>query len=66
MATFRVCFMGSHTPLLVDLPAINAVQLAELSSSCRFIVGHMVEANEDGVCPGVMIQTSRVTTHPLW
>jgi hypothetical protein len=60
MATFRVCLMGSHAPLVVDLPATDAVQLAELSSSCRFIVGHMVEANEDGICPGIMIQTSRI------
>ncbi|MEP7221903.1 MAG: hypothetical protein ABI673_04450 [Novosphingobium sp.] len=60
MATFRFCLIGAPQPLIVDLPAHNIAALVEEASRVRFLSGHMTEADEHGVCPGVMIQTNRI------
>lgn len=60
MATFRVHLIGSNQPLLVDLPAANIADLIALASRTKFISGMMAEADEDGVCCGVMFQTCRI------
>ena len=60
MATFRVLLVGSNRPLLVDLAAASVSDLIELASSVRFIEGKMAEADEDGVCCGVMFPTCRI------
>lgn len=60
MATFRLCLTGSSQPLLVELPASDAVELAQIVASTRFLAGHMAEPDLSGVCPGVMIQTNRI------
>lgn len=60
MATFRICLTGSSQPLLVDLPASDVAELAQIASSSRFLSGNMAEADEHGVCPGIMIATGRI------
>ena len=60
MATFRICLIGSPQPLVVDLAATSIAHLGAEVSTSRFVVGHMAEPDENGVCPGVMIQTSRI------
>jgi hypothetical protein len=60
MATFRICLTGSTQPLLVDLPASDVAELTQMAGSSRFLAGHMAEADEHGVCPGIMIQTNRI------
>ncbi|HOB12840.1 MAG TPA: hypothetical protein PKN09_01200 [Novosphingobium sp.] len=60
MAAFRICLIGSTQPLVVDLPATDIAALAQDVAATRFLVGHMVEPDEHGVCPGVLIQTNRI------
>lgn len=60
MAAFRICLIGSSQPLLVDLAASDITDLAQDVAATRFLVGHMVEPDGHGVCPGVLIQTSRI------
>lgn len=60
MAAFRICLLGSSERLLVDLDVSSIRELADEAAANRFLVGHMVEPHEDGVCPGVMIQTNRI------
>ena len=60
MTAFRVCLIGSPQPLVIDLPAADITALALDVAGTRFLVGHMVEPEEHGVCPGVLIQTNRI------
>lgn len=60
MATFRVYLLGNHQPLLLDLPVTSIGELIDLASRAKFIGGVMAEADEDGVCCGVMVQTCRI------
>ncbi len=60
MATFRICLSGSPQPLMVDLPATSAAELARVAASSRFVAGHMAEPDEHGFCPGIVIQTNRI------
>lgn len=60
MATFQVHLMGQHQPLTLDLPAHDIDDLVEQAGSARFLVGHLAEADGDGVCRRVMIATSRI------
>jgi hypothetical protein len=60
VTTFRICLTGSPQPLLIDLPVSSVEELSHAAGSSRFLAGHMAEPNEDGVCPGVMIQTNRI------
>jgi len=60
MARFRVFLVGSPEPLDVDLPAGDAAELKEIASRSRFLDGYMAEADQDGVCPGVLISTCRL------
>jgi hypothetical protein len=60
MARFRIFLVGSSQPLDIDLLANDAAELKELASRSRFLDGHMAEANQDGVCPGVLIPTCRL------
>jgi hypothetical protein len=60
MAQFRVFLVGVPQPLQVDLPVGNVSELVEIASRVRFLEGHMVEADSDGVCAGVLIPTCRL------
>jgi hypothetical protein len=60
MAHFRVFLIGVPQPLQVDLPVGSASELVEIASRVRFLKGHMVEADSDGVCAGVLIPTCRL------
>lgn len=60
MASFRICLVGSSQPLLVDLSASSIDELVREAAASRFLAGHMVEPDEHGCLPGVMIQTSRI------
>jgi hypothetical protein len=60
MAAFRICLIGSSQPLVVDLPASDINALAQDVGGTRFLIGHLTEPDEHGVCPGVLIQTNRI------
>ena len=60
MAAFRICLVGSAQHLIVELQAANVEELIQDASSSRFLAGHMVEADEHGCFPGVMVQTNRI------
>jgi hypothetical protein len=60
MARFRLFLIGSPQPLDVDLPASNVAELNEIASRARFMEGAMVEPDEQGVCAGILFQTSRI------
>jgi hypothetical protein len=60
MARFRIFLVGSPQPLDVDLPANDAAELNEIASRSRFLDGYMAEADQDGVCPGILIPTCRL------
>ena len=60
MAMFQVHLMGQHHPITHDLPARNIDDLVEQTGGTRFLVGHLVDADEEGVCRRVMIATGRI------
>lgn len=60
MAHFRVFLIGVPHPLQVDLPVGSVIELNEIASRVRFLEAHMLEADSDGVCAGVLIPTSRL------
>lgn len=60
MAIFSIHLMGQHQPITIDLPCSNIDDLAEQAATTRFLIGHMTQADEDGVCGRVMIATSRI------
>lgn len=60
MATFTIHLMGQATPVTLDLPLASVDELAELAGQTRFLVGHLNEADGEGVCRRVMVATSRI------
>jgi len=60
MAQFHVFLIGAPQPLQVDLPVGSVNELVEIASRVRFLEAHMVEADGDGVCAGVLIPTCRL------
>lgn len=60
MATFTIHLVGQHQPLKVDLSLEDVGHLAQQASTERFLVGHLAEPDEDGVCKRVMVATSRI------
>lgn len=60
MATFQIHLMGQHQPITIDLQCADIDDLAEQSSRAKFLIGHLVEADGDGVCRRVMIASSRI------
>lgn len=60
MARFRLFLIGCNQPLEVDLPVSGVAELNQMAATCRFLEGYMAEADGDGVCPGVLIPTSRL------
>jgi hypothetical protein len=60
MASYRICLVGQHQPLDVDLPFDGIDDLASEATRAKFIVGHMTEPDEQGVCRRVMIASGRI------
>lgn len=60
MATFSIHIMGQAAPITLDLPCADIDELACQATTSRFLSGHMVMPDEDGVCRRVMIATSRI------
>lgn len=60
MAQFHVFLVGVPQPLHVDLGVASIGELVEMASRVRFLEAHMVEADSDGVCAGVLIPTCRL------
>jgi len=60
MTTFRICLIGQHQPLVVDLPFADVFELGEASSRAKFLAGALTEPDENGVCRRVMIATNRI------
>ena len=60
MASFRICLIGQHQPLEVDLPFTDLEDLGVEASRAKFIIGHMTKPDEDGVCRGVLIAINRI------
>ncbi|MBX3564011.1 MAG: hypothetical protein KF730_05470 [Sphingomonas sp.] len=60
MASFCIHLMGQRQPITLDLPCADIGYLVEEASRAKFLVGHMAEADEEGVCRRVMIATCRI------
>lgn len=60
MARFKLFLIGSPQPLLVDLPVSGVMELNDHASRCRFITGNLSDPDNNGVCSGLMIPTSRI------
>lgn len=60
MTTFTIHLMGQATPITLDLPIGTVDDLAEEAGQTRYLVGHLANADEVGVCRRVMIATSRI------
>lgn len=60
MASYFVHLMGQREPAYIDLPFEDMDELVAEASRAKFLVGHMTNADEDGVCRRVMISTYRI------
>lgn len=60
MASYLVHLMGQREPARIDLPFDDVTDLAAEASRAKFLIGHMTNADEDGVCRRVMISTYRI------
>jgi hypothetical protein len=60
MARFKFYLIGSSDAPVLDVEAADLRALNHQMSSCRFIEGHMAEADTNGVLAGILIATSRV------
>ena len=60
MSSYRVCLVGQHQPLDIDLPYADLDDLIGEAARAKFLAGHMSEPDEDGVCRRVMIATCRI------
>lgn len=60
MATFTIHLMGQTMPITVDLPADGIDELVDQAAQTRFLVGHLADADGEGVCRRVMIATGRI------
>lgn len=60
MSAYRICLLGQHQQIDVDLPFDNLGDLMHEATRAKFLAGHMTEPDEDGVCRGVMIATGRI------
>ena len=60
MATYLIHLMGQREPAHIDLPFDHVDDLAAEASRAKFLIGHMTNADQDGVCRRVMIATCRI------
>lgn len=60
MASYLVHLMGQREPARIDLPFGDMDELVVEASRAKFLIGHMTNADEDGVCRRVMIATYRI------
>lgn len=60
MASYLIHLMGQREPAHIDLPFDNMDDLADEVTRAKFLIGHMTNADEDGVCRRVMIATYRI------
>jgi len=60
MASYLIHLMGQREPARIDLPFDDMDELVAEASRAKFLIGHMTNADEDGVCRRVMIATYRI------
>jgi hypothetical protein len=60
MAAYVVHLMGQRAPAHIDLPFSDVEELAAEASRAKFLIGHMSNADHNGVCRRVMISTYRI------
>lgn len=60
MAAYLVHLMGHRHPIEVELPFSGIEALMSKASHSRFIIGHFMAENGDGMCRRLMISTSRL------
>lgn len=60
MARFKFYLIGSCDSPVLDVAVSDLAELNRQMSCSRFVEGHMVEADLDGVLRGVLIATSRI------
>lgn len=61
MKSFIIHLQGQREPLFVDLDCDSVDDLAELAAQSRFVIGHLVAADEEGCCRRVMIAAGRIS-----
>ena len=60
MASFLVHIVGKNHPVSIDVSLDDLDALAMEASRAKFLIGHMTNADEDGVYRRVMISTNRI------
>jgi hypothetical protein len=60
MAAYLVNLIGQRAPAQINLPFGDVDELAAAASRAKFLIGHLTNADEDGVCRRVMISTCRI------
>lgn len=60
MTSYLVHLMGQREPARIDFPFADMDELVAEASRAKFLIGHMTNADEDGVCRRVMISTYRI------
>ena len=60
MARFKFYLIGSCDAPVLDVDAVDLHDLHRQMSCDRFVAGHMVEPDGDGVCAGVLVATGRI------
>lgn len=61
MAAYQVYLMGNTNPLVVDLPYRDLGDLMAEASRVKFLAGHITDADNEGICRGVMFATGRIS-----
>jgi hypothetical protein len=60
MASYLIHLMGQREPAHIDLPFDDMDDLAAEAARAKFLIGHMTNADEDGVCRRVLIAANRI------
>ena len=59
LGIFRFHLIGAQ-PVTVEVAARTILELGQIITTERFIIGTRVEPDEDGVLPGMLMATSRI------
>lgn len=61
MAQYLIHLQGSREPLFVELDCSGVDDLAELAAQSRFLIGNLVEEDEQGCCASIMLAAARIS-----
>ena len=61
MKPYVIHLQSQREPIFVELDCDSVDQLAELATQTRFLIGHLVEVDEQGCHARVMISAGRIS-----